>query len=97
MWDGREDFYPRHMTFAQWFCRWANKILTLLANESLITHLNRGMTIADVDAAAGGNWQRRDVSPKIFYESPDVPIQLEIDDDGIVHDVKPWPFITARP
>ncbi|MGB3237730.1 MAG: hypothetical protein WBB29_05505 [Geitlerinemataceae cyanobacterium] len=94
MWDVVEDyhFYPLDISFASWYCRWANQKIARLANEPLVTQLKCGMATTDVDGI-GGNWKRRETTSNTFYESPDIPAQLEIDGNGIVRKINPWSFI----
>ena len=102
IWDGcpqDDDFRPTGLSFADWYQRWAERALRSLENEQLVPRLHVNMTEADVLAAVGGQWQKRQAlsRPVWYFESPDIPAQLELDEHGMVIKVTPWPFIVARP
>ncbi|WP_439621995.1 SMI1/KNR4 family protein [Gemmata sp.] len=99
IWEGRETFYPTGLTFGVWYRRWLERALTALHNERLVPRLRVGMTRADVLAEVGGEWEARQAlyRPIRFFESADIPAQLELDEQDVVVNVRPWPFISARP
>lgn len=99
IWDGREDFYPTGLTFDHWFRSWAEGALRSLENEKLVHGLRVGMSKADVAAVLPANWKARQVGDSSFWllEASEVPVQLELDTQGIVVKTTPWPFISARP
>jgi hypothetical protein len=53
------------------------------------------MTEADVLTEVGGDWKKRQAltGAAWYFESPDIPVQLELDESGIVIKATPWPFI----
>jgi hypothetical protein len=99
IWDGREDFYPTRLTFRAWYRRWLERALRTLDNERLLARLRVGMSRADVLAEVGGNWQARPAlgRPVRYFEAAYIPVQLELDERDIVVEVRPSPFIVARP
>jgi hypothetical protein len=99
IWDGREDFYPTELTFGIWYRRWLERALRTLDNERLIPRLHVGMTRADVLAEVGGDWRARPAlgRPVRFFEADEIPAQLVLDERDLVVEVRPWPFISARP
>jgi hypothetical protein len=99
IWEGREHFYPTGMEFGVWYRRWLERALRALENERLVPLLRVGMTLAEVLAEVGGDWKARPAlyRPVWYFESPDIPAQLELNERDVVIKVRPWPFITARP
>jgi hypothetical protein len=99
IWDGREDFYPTGLSFAVWYRSWLEGALLALENERLVPRLRVGMSRADVLTEVGGDWQARQAlgRPVWYFESADIPVQLELDERDLVVKVSPWPFILARP
>ena len=102
IWKGRpedDDFRPTGLSFHTWYRRWAERALHLLENERLVPRLRVGMTEADVLTEIGGHWQKRPAlsRPSWYFESRDIPAQLELDEHGVVTRVNPWPFIVANP
>jgi hypothetical protein len=99
IWDGREDFYPTELTFGIWYRRWLERALRTLDNERLIPRLRVGMTRAYVLAEVGGDWRARPAlgRPVRFFEADEIPAQLVLDERDLVVEVRPWPFISARP
>jgi hypothetical protein len=98
IWDGSptdDDFRPTGLSFAEWYRRWAQRCLRLLDKECFVSALRVGMTEADVFSQVGGDWTKRQtLSGAVWYfESPDIPAQLELDERGIVTKVTPWPFL----
>jgi hypothetical protein len=98
VWDGRpedDDFRPTGLSFAAWYRQWAQRALRLLNNEQLVPLLRIGMTEADVSAQVGGDWKKRQALSRTvwYFESPDIPAQLELDERGIVTKVTPALFI----
>lgn len=99
IWDGREDYYPTGLTFGVWYRRWLERALLALDNERLVPRLRVGMTRAEVLTEVGGEWQARPAFNRTvrYFESADIPAQLELDEHDIVVKVTPWSFITASP
>jgi len=99
IWAGREDFYPKGLTFGVWYRRWLERALLALDNERLVPRLRVGMSRADVLAEIGGDWKARPAlgRPVRYFEAADIPAQLELDEQDVVIKVRPWPFISARP
>jgi hypothetical protein len=99
IWDGREDFYPTELRFGIWYRRWLERALRTLDNERLIPRLRVGMTRAEVLAKVGGDWRARPAlgRPVRFFEADEIPAQLVLDERDLVVEVRPWPFISARP
>jgi len=99
IWVGRENFYPTGLSFAVWYRRWLERALTALQNERLVPRLRVGMSSAEVTAEVGGDWHARPAlgRPVRYFEAPDIPAQLELDDRDVVVKISPWPFIVARP
>jgi hypothetical protein len=89
------DFYPTGLTFDAWFRQWAGRPIRTLGNQRVADKLRVGMSKAEVAALAPSDWKaRRAVHPAAWYfEAPDVPAQLELDENGTVTKVNPWPFI----
>lgn len=99
IWDGREDFFPTRLSFGVWFRRWAERALRTLENEKLVPRLRIGMSKADVLAEVGGDWKERPALSRLvsYFESSEIPAQLELDERGVVVKVSPWTFISAAP
>lgn len=99
IWDGREDFFPTGLTFGVWYRRWLERALLALENEHLVSLLRVGMSRGEVLAEVGGDWEARPASgrPVRYFEAPDIPVQLELNEQDRVIKVTPWSFITARP
>jgi hypothetical protein len=95
IWVGREDFFPTKMSFGAWYLHWMERVLRTLENERLVPRLRVGMSKADVFAEVGGDWNERTVLgyPLSFFEAPDFPAQLELDENGVAVKISPWPFI----
>jgi hypothetical protein len=99
IWHGREDFYPTGLAFGVWYRRWLELALQTLDNEPLLARLRVGMSRTDVLAEVGGDWQARPAfgRPVRYFEAPDIPAQLELDERDVVVKVSPWSFIAASP
>jgi hypothetical protein len=99
IWEGMEDFSPTGLTFSSWYRSWLEHALLTLANEHLVARLRVGMSKTEVVANVASSWQERKAlhRPISFFEAPDIPAQLELDEHGIVVKINPWPFIAARP
>ncbi|MEG4200923.1 SMI1/KNR4 family protein [Microcoleus sp. Pol12A5] len=99
IWNGREDFYPTELSFGRWYRRWVEKALRTLENEPLVDKLALGMSKEQILAAAGGDWQERKAlcNSIYFFEAPEIPAQLELNEDKIVIKINLWPFILAQP
>ena len=99
IWNGREDFYPTELSFGRWYRRWVKKALQTLENEPLVDKLALGMSKEQILAAAGGDWQERKAlyRPIYFFEAPEIPAQLELNEDRIVIKINRSPFILAQP
>jgi hypothetical protein len=95
IWDGFEEFRPTGLAFCIWYRRWLERALRTLANERLVARLRVGMSLADVQAEAGGEWHARPAvgRPVRYFEASDIPAQLELDERDLVVKVKPWLFI----
>jgi hypothetical protein len=95
IWDGFEEFRPTGLTFCIWYRRWLERALRTLANERLVARLRVGMSLADVLAEVGGEWHARPAvgRPVRYFETSDIPAQLELDERDVVVKVKPWLFI----
>lgn len=94
IWDGREDFRPTGLTFAAWYRRWLERALRSLRNDPLVARLRVGMSKSEVIAEVGGDWSVRQAlhRPIWFFEAPDIPAQLELDEQGVVVKINPWQF-----
>ena len=57
------------------------------------------MSKADVLAEVGGDRKERPAFSRLvsYFESPEIPAQLELDERGVVVKVSPWTFISAAP
>lgn len=99
IWNGREDFYPTELSFGRWYRRWVEKALRTLENEPLVDKLALGMSKEQILVAAGGDWQERKAlrNSIYFFEAPEIPAQLELNEDRIVIKINLWPFILAQP
>lgn len=102
IWDGRaedDDYRPTGLAFNVWYRRWASRALLALENERLVQRLRVGMSEADVLAAVGGHWQKRPAAngQLWYFEAPEIPAQVLLDERGVVTKVSPWPFIVAAP
>ena len=99
IWAGRENLYPMKFSFGRWYRRWVEKALRTLENEPLVDKLALGMSKEQILAAAGGDWQERKAlyRPIYFFEAPEIPAQLELNEDRIVIKINLWPFILAQP
>lgn len=99
IWNGREDFFPTHLSFSNWYRSWLERALTTLGNERLISRIRLGMSRSDVLAEIGGDWHEREAPgrPTRYFEASDIPAQLELDERDVVVKISPWSFITARP
>ncbi|MEG4217672.1 SMI1/KNR4 family protein [Microcoleus sp. Pol14C6] len=99
IWNGREDFYPTELSFGRWYRRWVEKALRTLENEPLVDKLALGMSKEQILAAAGGDWQERKAlrNSIYFFEAPEIPAQLELNEDRIVIKINLWSFILAQP
>lgn len=98
IWNGRpedDDFRPTGLSFAAWYRQWAERALRLLENEQFVPRLRVGMTEADVLTEVGGDWRKRQAPSGAVWqlESPDIPVQLQLDERRIVIRATPWPFI----
>jgi hypothetical protein len=95
IWDGREDYYPTHLTFLIWYRRWLERALRVLDNERLVPRLRLGMTPAQVLAEVGGDWKERPAlgRPLRYFEADEIPAQLLLDERDLVVEVNPWAFI----
>lgn len=95
IWDGLDDFIPTGLSFSVWYRRWAERALRRLDNERLVPNLRVGMSKADVLTEVGGDWKERKALYRSiwYFESSEIPAQLELDEQGIVVKVNPWPFI----
>ena len=82
-----------------WYRRWLERALRVLHNERLIPRLRVGLTRADVLAEVSGDWKTRPAlgRPVRYFEAEDIPAQLVLDEQDLVVEVTPWPFISARP
>jgi hypothetical protein len=101
IWEGREDLYPTGLTFGMWYRRWLEGTLRALDNERrLVPRLRLGMTSPEVFAEVGGDWEVRPNPADDglrFFEASGIPAQLVLDKGDVVVEVRPWPFILARP
>jgi hypothetical protein len=99
IWDGREDFYPTGLTFGTWYRRWLERALRAIENERLVPRLRVGMSLTEVLEEVTAEWRVRPVVGHLvrFLEAADVPVQLVLDENDVVVNVRPWEFISARP
>jgi hypothetical protein len=95
IWNGREEFYPTGRSFAVWYRSWLERALAALQNERLVPRLRVGMSKSDVLAEVGGDWREVQAHgrPIRYFESPTIPVQLELDEQDVVIKVSPWSFI----
>lgn len=99
MWDGREDWWPTGLSFGAWYRSWAQRALTALSNEHLVSRLRVGMSRSDVLDTTGGDWVARPAFGRTisYFEASDIPAQLDLDEHGIVVKITPWASIGAFP
>jgi hypothetical protein len=99
IWVGREDFYPTGLTFGMWYRRWLERALRALENERLVPRLRVGMSMTEVLEEVSGEWSIRPAVGHLvrFLEAPDVPVQLVLDENDVVVNLRPWQFISASP
>jgi hypothetical protein len=95
MWDGSDSLYPTGETFLAWYRTWVQRSLRNVRNEERAKQLRVGMTTAEVADAVDAAWKERPASqgPVVFYEAPGIPAQLELDEQGRVTRINPWPHL----
>ncbi len=95
IWIGREDFYPTGLSFDTWFRQWAERAIRSLRNQPVANRLKIGMTKSEVVSLVPSDWNARQAYDQSvwYFEAPDVPVQLELDENDIVTKLNPRPFI----
>ncbi len=95
IWLGQDYYYPTGLSFGLWYKEWLESAIILVENERLIRLLRIGMQRAEVVAAVGGNWKSRPrfQSNQQFFESPEIPAQLILDEHDIVVEIRPLPYL----
>jgi hypothetical protein len=99
IWDGGEEFYPTGLSFSAWYRSWLERALLALENEHLVSRLRVGMSRSEVVAEVAADWRARQALGRsvLYFEAPNIPVQLELDDRDFVVKINPSSFILARP
>ena len=98
IWQGESElFYPMNLSFEAWFKHWAERALRILENEKWVRLIRKGMDKARVLELTGDFWRERewtyDGETRYYLESSEMPVQLELDENGRVIKINPSPFI----
>lgn len=95
MWEGSDYLYPTGDTFLAWYRTWVQRSLRNVRNEEWAKRLRVGMTRAEVADAVDAPWKERPAlqGPTVFFEAPGIPAQLELDQQGRVVKINPWPHL----
>jgi hypothetical protein len=96
VWDGSDYLYSTGDTFLPWYRAWVQRSLRNVRGEQQAMRLLRvGMTKAEVADAIDAEWKEwsSTLAPVVFYQAPGIPAQLELDEQGRVVKINPWPHL----